>query len=305
MREAVSWIGIVLVGASVVAAQGSATDPNVEALIAAAQEVEGAPSQEIAPSDPVVPAAAEVVQGRPARTISSGVAVRHPYGQSQPTLTCAPLHACALELQAGEQIVGVALGDSERWITAALEGARPLLVVKPTTWDLATNMMVSTDRRVYHVGLRSPREGASANYDRVVGFWYPEEIVRVYGRMEHERKAQAAQASASTAETLAIPLEAIDHSRYAIRGDRVSWRPEVVLDDGARTYIRFASGLGSKSAPALLVQGDTGEAALANHRVLPGGRWWVIDGVFRGLELVQGTGRSAKKVRVKNGSWSR
>jgi type IV secretion system protein VirB9 len=286
--------------AHVAAAQ---SDPNIEALVAAAQEVESSPA--IGQNDVEVTAAAAVVQGAKPATITRGVAVRYPYGQSQPTLTCAPLHACALELQAGEEILGVALGDSERWITATLEGVRPLLVVKPTGWDLATNMVVSTNRRAYHVGLKAPKEGASVSYDRVVGWWYPEEIVRVYSRLEQQQAADRHERAAATSETLAIPLEAVDQARYSIKGDRVSWRPEMVIDDGRRTFVRFPEGIGAKSAPALLVESDTGEAALANHRVLPGGRWWVIDGVFPALRFQQGTGRKAKEVIARNGSWQR
>jgi type IV secretion system protein VirB9 len=282
---------------------GAQSEPDIEALVAAAQEVE-APA-EIDQNDVEVQAASEVVRGARAATITKGVAVRYPYGQSQPTLTCAPLHACALELQAGEEILGVALGDSERWITATLEGVRPLLVVKPTGWDLATNMVVSTNRRAYHVGLKAPKEGASVSYDRVVGWWYPEEIVRVYSRLEQQQAADREVRAGATSETLAIPLEAIDQGRYSIKGDRVSWRPEMVIDDGRRTFVRFPEGIGAKSAPALLVESDTGEAALANHRVLPGGRWWVIDGVFPALRFQQGAGRKAKEVIARNGSWQR
>jgi type IV secretion system protein VirB9 len=281
---------------------GAQSDPNVEALVAAAQEVEA--STAIGEADVEVAAAAAVVRGGKPATITRGVAVRHPYGQSQPTLTCAPLHACALELQAGEEVLGVALGDSERWITASLEGVRPLLVVKPTAWDLVTNMVVSTNRRAYHVGLRSPKEGAVVAYDRVVGWWYPDDIVRVYSRIEREQVARTEERAAATTETLAVPLEAVDQS-YTIAGDRVSWRPEMVIDDGRRTYVRFPAGIAAKSAPALLVESDTGEAALANHRVLPGGRWWVIDGVFPALKFQQGAGRKAKEVMARNEGWQR
>ena len=43
-----------------------------------------------------------------------------PFGRSQPEVRCTPLRACDIELQAGEIVLGVALGDAERWVTSPL-----------------------------------------------------------------------------------------------------------------------------------------------------------------------------------------
>src|SRR6185295_6726852 len=81
----------------------------------------------------------------------------HPWGQTVPTLTCAPLNICSIDLQAGETIQDIAAGDPVRWqIATATSGepSTPHLIVKPTEFDLATNLFVTTQKRTYSVELR-------------------------------------------------------------------------------------------------------------------------------------------------------
>ena len=47
--------------------------------------------------------------------------VRFPYGEHQPVLYCKPLRVCDIELEAGEEVLDVALGDTERWIASKME----------------------------------------------------------------------------------------------------------------------------------------------------------------------------------------
>lgn len=68
-----------------------------------------------------------------------------------------------IALQEGEQLVGsgpVAAGDTVRWIigdTTSGTGAqtRVHILVKPTRANLATNLVINTDRRTYHIELKS------------------------------------------------------------------------------------------------------------------------------------------------------
>jgi type IV secretion system protein VirB9 len=68
-----------------------------------------------------------------------------------------------IALQEGEQLVGsgpVAAGDTVRWIIGdTVSGigpaARVHILVKPTRPDLATNLVINTDRRTYHLELRA------------------------------------------------------------------------------------------------------------------------------------------------------
>ena len=105
-----------------------------------------------------------------------------PYGERQPILYCKPLRICDIELEAGEGVLNIALGDSERWIASKMEsgpedGRRAHVVVKPTEFDLSTNLVITTDRRVYHLGLISTLE-EDASYFRSVRFYYPQDTVQ-------------------------------------------------------------------------------------------------------------------------------
>jgi type IV secretion system protein TrbG len=68
---------------------------------------------------------------------------------------------CMIELQAGEKIVGEPhIGDSVRWnISPAMYGtgedSTPVIVLKPQIPGLDTNLLVTTDRRAYHIRLMS------------------------------------------------------------------------------------------------------------------------------------------------------
>lgn len=58
-----------------------------------------------------------------------------------------------------------------------------LVVIKPTACNLTTNLVLSTDRRVYDITLSSPpcavgrAEGTSLEYARHVSFHYPDALV--------------------------------------------------------------------------------------------------------------------------------
>lgn len=83
------------------------------------------------------------------------------FGAGLPTIVCAPLRVCMVELQPGEKLEGEPqIGDSVRWnISPALYGngdqATPIIVLKPQMAGLDTNLLITTDRRAYY--LRSYR----------------------------------------------------------------------------------------------------------------------------------------------------
>jgi len=113
---------------------------------------------------------------RPARSIRKPVSPRwwlsrpvalptakvFPFGKEVPEVRCLPFRTCDLELQAGEVIDALVVGDPERWSSEVLfEGSEvttPHVVLKPTDYDLRTSLLVVTSRRTYHVSLTSPVE---------------------------------------------------------------------------------------------------------------------------------------------------
>src|SRR5262249_1680894 len=76
-----------------------------------------------------------------------------------------------IALQESEQLVGsgpVAAGDTVRWIIGATESGpanakRVHILVKPTRPDVITNLVINTDRRTYHMELRSTEKTSMAS----------------------------------------------------------------------------------------------------------------------------------------------
>src|SRR3546814_13007873 len=74
------------------------------------------------------------------------------------TLFRSPGAVTDIALQPSENLVSVAAGDTVRWVigdTTSGTGAdkRTHILVKPFTSGLATNLVVTTDRRSYHLQL--------------------------------------------------------------------------------------------------------------------------------------------------------
>ena len=78
----------------------------------------------------------------------------------------APGAVTDIALQAGETLVAVAAGDTARWVigdTTSGTGAdkRTHILVKPFAAGLATNLVVTTDRRSYHLQLTATSRTAT------------------------------------------------------------------------------------------------------------------------------------------------
>ena len=243
-----------------------------------------------------------------AAVLTQSETVVFPFGKSQPEVKCTPLRACDIELQAGEIVMGVALGDTERWVTSPLASGdlsrpTPHVIVKPQGYDLATNLVIATDRRTYHLSLISPSkteiEKAETTYLRHVGFYYPQEVVELWANADQQRERLEKDAQTATlAEVSAVAVDRLNF-KYTIKGDRkIPWLPQTVFDDGEHVYIQLPSAVSSSDLPALLVEVEGGGMGISNYRVR--GSWYIVDGIFPRAELVVGVGRKRKKVEIVN-----
>lgn len=186
-------------------------------------------------------------------------------------------------LQPGENLVAVASGDTARWVigdttSGSGDGKQTHVLVKPFSAGLLTNLVITTDRRAYHVRLVSTSATALSS----MRWTYPQdELLAV------QRKAEAAQVAAPVAAGVAIDQL---HFHYAVSGDRPAWRPLRAFDDGTKTYIEFPASLGVGEAPPLFVLGADGKAELVNYRQRD--RFYVVDRIFDAAELRLGLKRS-------------
>lgn len=203
-------------------------------------------------------------------------------------LFAAPERLTDIALQPGETLVSVAAGDTVRWTvgdTTSGSGAekRTHILVKPFAAGLSTNLIATTDRRVYRIELQSRSGGAMS----ALSWTYPHDEMLALARARDAAEAAVPVASA-------IPVEALNFN-YVIGGDRPAWRPIRAFDDGRQTYIEFAPAITVGEAPPLFVIGEDGEAALVNYRVA--GRYYVVDRLFGAAELRLGT-KKQKIVRI-------
>ncbi|HEX7695582.1 MAG TPA: P-type conjugative transfer protein TrbG [Sphingomonas sp.] len=206
-------------------------------------------------------------------------------------LLTAPETVTDIQLQPGEALGSVAAGDTARWVigdTTSGAGAekRAHVLVKPIGPGLATNLVITTDRRTYHLTLTSAAGPAMS----VLSWSYPQD-----GMLALRRATDAALAAAPIAAGLDIDRLRFD---YAITGDRVAWRPLRAFDDGSQTYIELPVGLGSTDAPPLFVIDAKGQAELVNFRIR--GRYYVVDRLFDVAEMRLGTKRQ-QVVRITRG----
>lgn len=202
-------------------------------------------------------------------------------------LYTSPGRVSDVTLEAGERLNSVAAGDTVRWIIGNTESGtgttrRTHILVKPTFAGLTTNLLIATDRRVYHVDVESIAGPAMAT----ISWTYPESALL----------ALEASSAGKVEEPVAtgVQLEALNFS-YRISGDAAPWRPLRAFDDGRQVYIEFPASLAQGEAPPLFVRGTSGQTELVNYRVR--GRYYVVDRLFDEAELRLGA-RHQMVVRI-------
>jgi type IV secretion system protein VirB9 len=225
--------------------------------------------------------------------------IRFLFGQSQPSIVCAVLQVCDVELQPGEMVSSVNLGDAVRWLVEpALSGAGDdaiqHLVIKPLDVGLETSLMVTTDRRTYHLRLRSHR----TEYMPRVAFSYPESAASKWAAVKKKAAIEQGRKSSGTTNEY---LGNLDFG-YRVSGN-APFRPTRVYNDGAKTIIEMPATFSQGEAPTLLVIRDSGsvfkkdDEVMVNYR-LQDGRY-VVDTLFEKAVLVTGVGVGQRKITIE------
>jgi P-type conjugative transfer protein TrbG len=202
-------------------------------------------------------------------------------------LYTAPERVSEIALQPGETLISVAAGDTARWVigdttSGTGAGRRTHILVKPSAVGLRTNLVISTDRRVYHVQLESTARTAMAS----ISWTYPQDELLAL------RRGDAAALDQPIAAGVAV--DALNFG-YRIEGDDPPWRPVRAFDDGGQVFIEFPASLAQGEAPPLFVRGEGGRTELVNYRLR--GRYYVVDRLFQAAELRLGE-RRQQVVRI-------
>ena len=223
------------------------------------------------------------------------------FGASQPSIVCAVMQVCDIELQAGEQVNSVHLGDAARWtiepaITGRSDSEVQHLIVKPMDVGLSTSLIVTTNRRTYHLRLRS------AHYDYMprITFVYMDEALK---KLDATRIAHEQEHAQKTIPETGEYLGNLDFN-YQIEG-KTSWKPVRVYNDGKKTILEMPSTMSQTEAPTLLVIRKDGDAfnddtqVMVNYRVQ--NNRYIVDTLFDKAILVAGVGDAQDRITITRG----
>ncbi len=185
-----------------------------------------------------------------------------------------PQRITDIGLEPGETLLSVSAGDTTRWIVGDARsgtgaGGQAHVLVKPNASGLSTNLVIMTDRRVYHVELKSSSKPGMA----AVSWRYPAELTLA--------ATQTAEAEA------ALDVETLNFG-YQIKGDKPDWRPLRAFDDGRQVFIEMPAHIETVDAPPLFVVSEEG-AELVNYRIRD--RYYVVDRLFERAEMRLGDRR--------------
>ena len=171
-----------------------------------------------------------------------------------------------------------------RWIvgdttSGAVNGEQVHILVKPIAAGLKTNLVITTDRRAYHLEMRSFRE----TYMAAISWTYPQDQLT--------RRRQQANNTASVSKAIVAANVAPEdlQFRYKIEGDKPHWRPVRAFDDGKQVFIQFPENIAQGEAPPLFILGRSGKPELVNYRMR--GNYYVVDRLFAAAELRLGEKR--------------
>lgn len=212
------------------------------------------------------------------------------YGEVQPSVVCSPLQVCDIELQPGEIVRDVLIGDTVRWkVEPATSGGPDAqavhLILKPSEAGLETSMVVTTSRRTYHMKLTSHHD----HYMARVGFDYPEDVNAAFAEIN-------ARMAASIVPGAGVPADQLDFA-FQMSGT-AGWRPTRIYSDGQKTYIQFPAAISGQDAPVLFVVSG-GQNRVVNYRM--NGTMMVVDYYIDHAILVAGVGNKQQRVTIRRG----
>lgn len=258
--------------------------PAPPALAAPEQYRRVRPVRPAAPTDPVETTnaanASATQRPAPAGYVNAVMMYDYQFGAVYQVHT-SPLYVTTIALKPGEKLISKAAGDTVRWVLGdTLMGGggtqQTLVLIKPLKPGLRTNIVITTDQRVYFLDALS-HEGDG--YQNAIAWNYPNDAYEALS-------VKTAQVNAMDGNTIGQGLTIADlYFNYDVRtveGDRPAWQPSRVFDDGRKTYIEFPAGLGTVEAPPLFLI-NNGTADLVNYRVK--GRFYEVDRLFNVAEL--------------------
>jgi len=205
-----------------------------------------------------------------------------------------PLRVCDICLQPGERVVETPfVSDSERWIIGAgvsYENGVHVqhIYIKPQSSGLEASLIINTDRRVYRIILRS-----FTNVHMPVTRWrYIQAVPNNYypsGLSEEGGSPDAPGGGAGVDPRFLSFNYRITYGLF----QKPYWLPELVFDDGSKTYVQFPNLVLQREFPAVMENRND----VLNYRVT--GNLIVIDKLVENITVK--IGRTEITITKKRG----
>ena len=196
-----------------------------------------------------------------------------------------------IKLEADEDILYIVGGNTEAFLIDQTRGGKDgssLVYIKPLFEDLDTNIVITTDKRVYFFYVKTSK----TIFNSMVRFQYPyeREIVAYANEIALNKINSPAPAEVKKNETLPnismIGNEKID-LKYNIKSNNAI-APDLVYNNGLKTYVRLKKGI--QEMPILEVIGADGKVETVNMRVdeRDGYKFFIIDKIVNKGQLKLG-----------------
>jgi len=196
-----------------------------------------------------------------------------------------------IKLEADEDILYIVGGNTEAFLIDQTRGGKDgssLVYIKPLFEDLDTNIVITTDKRVYFFYVKTSK----TFFNSMVRFQYPyeREIVAYANEIALNKLNNPAPAEVKKNETLPnisiIGNEKID-LKYNIKSNNAI-APDLVYNNGLKTYVRLKKGI--QEMPILEVIGADGKVETVNMRVdeRDGYKFFIIDKIVNKGQLKLG-----------------
>lgn len=149
---------------------------------------------------------------------------------------CQTYHTTDIQLEPGEKVLEVPyISEPDVWQIASgvsiVDGqAMQHFFIKPDFTKLISNLIIVTDRRVYHIELKS----FSDYYMPIVRWTYPLDSIKKFSPSQNTIVNKYLDTSIST---IRPEFLSFDYKMTHPMFNKPSWLPKQVYDDGSKTYI--------------------------------------------------------------------
>ena len=227
------------------------------------------------------------------------------YGAGLPTLVCAPLRWCLIELIPGETAKNAVPSD-ERWDAKPLmdssgDVSRSIIALRPRFAGLDSSLVILTDKHSYFLRLVSE----PTRYMSRITF-EDKEAVKATEAAWTLSAWQAASAELPQAEPFHVKTDDSIHP-YGLSGEKDMWGkekhpyfwPVAAYERGGLVYVTLPQAVADQRAPSLHRVGANGKPEPLNYSTE--GNTFIAHTVEPRMILLRGDGKKAEKVYITKG----